>query len=104
MSLEPGTSIPVSKYSSTTGGSGSLSYDEVVALGRELADSLDSHDMLGRWMAQYIADQINRVEAADGPNRNELQRECAAEILRLWSHRHSFRHPERPMASYEPLY
>jgi hypothetical protein len=55
-------------------------------------------------MAQYIADLINRVETADGTNRDELQGECAAEILRLWSHRHSFRHPERPMASYEPLY
>jgi hypothetical protein len=81
-----------------------LSFDDVVALGRQLADSLDSHDSLGRWMAHYIADLINRVEIADNSDRDKLQRECATEILRLWSHRHSFRNPGRPMASFEPIY
>jgi hypothetical protein len=83
---------------------GSSSYDDVVALGRELADSLDPNDTLGRWMAHYIADLINRAEATPGADRDTLQRECAVEILRLWSHRHSFTNPERPMASYEPIY
>jgi hypothetical protein len=76
----------------------------VVALGRELADSLDPFDTLGRWMAHYIADLISRAETAENPDRVTLQRECSAEILRLWSHRHSFRNPDRPLASYEPLY
>jgi hypothetical protein len=104
MSQKSRTSIPISKYSSSTGGSGSPSYDDVVALGRELADSLQADDTLGRWMAQYIADLINRAKTAEGLDRDKLQRECAAEILRLWSHRHSFRNPQRPMASYEPIY
>jgi hypothetical protein len=81
-----------------------LSYDDAVALGRELAASLDSHDTLGRWMAQYIADLIYRAETAGSPDRDKLQRECAGEILRLWSHRHSFRNLDRPMANYEPIY
>lgn len=55
-------------------------------------------------MAHYIADLINRAEAADGPDRVTLQRECAAEILRLWSHRHNFRNPDRPLVSFEPIY
>jgi hypothetical protein len=60
--------------------------------------------MLGRWMAHYVADLINRAETANSLDRDKLRHECAAEILRLWSHRHSFRNPERPMASYEPIY
>jgi hypothetical protein len=55
-------------------------------------------------MAHYIADLIGRAEAAENSDRATLQRECSAEILRLWSHRHSFRNPDRPFASYEPLY
>ncbi|WP_431946879.1 hypothetical protein [Micromonospora marina] len=104
MSQDPATSVPISKYSSSTGGLGSSSYDDVVVLGRELTDSLDSNDTLGRWMAHYIADLIDRAETADGPDRDTLQHECAAEIMRLWSHRHSFRDPQRPMASFEPVY
>src|SRR5947207_10373544 len=76
----------------------------MVAHWRDLAGWLYARDMLGRWIGQYTADLINRVEFADGPDRDKLQRECAAEILRLWSHRHNFRNPDRPMASYEPLY
>lgn len=55
-------------------------------------------------MAHYIADLISRAETAENSARVTLQRECSAEILRLWSHRHSFRNPDRPLASYEPLY
>ncbi|GAA4462548.1 hypothetical protein GCM10023170_067490 [Phytohabitans houttuyneae] len=55
-------------------------------------------------MAHYIADLIYRAEGADNSDRDRLQRECADEILRLWNHRGSFRNPDRPMASYEPIY
>lgn len=66
---------------------------------------LDTHDTLGRWMAQYIADLITRVEHAPaGPEREELRRECAGEILRLWSHRRTISSDERPMATYEALH
>ncbi|MFU8875463.1 hypothetical protein [Micromonospora sp. SL4-19] len=56
-------------------------------------------------MAQYVADLITRAEHAPaGPEREELRRECAREVLRLWSHRRAISSDERPMATYEELH
>lgn len=83
----------------------SSNYELTIALGTELAASLASNDTLGRWMAHYIADLIRRAdEAPDGPEREQLRQACATEILRLWSHRQSFGHNHRPMASFDAVY
>ncbi|WP_412538504.1 hypothetical protein R8Z50_21935 [Longispora sp. K20-0274] len=55
-------------------------------------------------MAHYIADLINSAERATGPDRDSIRLECAAEILRLWSHRLSFPSTRPPTASFEPIY
>jgi hypothetical protein len=84
---------------------GSSNYELTVALGTELAASLDDHDTLGRWMAHYIADLIRQAdEAPEGPEREALRHACATEILRLWSHRRSFGRASRPMISFDAVY
>jgi hypothetical protein len=59
-------------------------------LGKKIVDELeltDSVDTLGRWMAHYIAELIERSEAALEEERESLKCECADTILRLWEHR-----------------
>jgi hypothetical protein len=55
-------------------------------------------------MSHYIADLIKRAEAAESLERDNLERECAGEILRLWNQRHNFHNPERPLASFDSIY
>jgi len=74
-----------------------------VALGKKLAETLESSDTLGRWMAHYVAELIEQAEAADDSCKREAQERCAREILNLWSHRREYPGGGRPFEEYEAI-
>jgi hypothetical protein len=80
----------------------SASVEQVLQLGRQLASSLDEHDTLGRWLAQYIAELITTYEMAEGETREAAGRKAVKQILKLWRHR-ADRMGRRPLDSYEPI-
>lgn len=55
-------------------------------------------------MAHYVAEMIARTEAADCVEKTAAERECFEVILQLWRHRASMPGPDRPMASFEPIF
>lgn len=95
--------------------SGSSSYDQTVPdsststdvtleLGKQLASSLEEWDVLGRWMAHFVAELISAVDAADGDAEvGAAKARAAEEILRLWSHRSTMPRPY-PMESFDRVF
>lgn len=81
--------------------------DKILALGKKLVDELgldQSVDTLGRWMAHYIAEKIEDVEAATGEEvRSHKMAECRDAILKLWTHRRELPNGKRPFEDLEPI-
>ncbi|WP_459648957.1 hypothetical protein [Kitasatospora sp. Ki12] len=80
------------------------SFEKTLALGKEIAQSLPSNDVLGRWMAHHIGDLIIRAQAADDSQIDSARREAANTILKLWSHRASLNTQDPPMSSFGPVF
>ncbi|GAA2779409.1 hypothetical protein RMN57_05945 [Kitasatospora sp. CM 4170] len=80
------------------------SFEKTLALGKEIAESLPSNDVLGRWMAHHIGDLIVRAQAADESQVQSVRRETASTILDLWSHRASLNTQDPPMTSFGPVF
>jgi glutathione S-transferase len=92
-----------SSYDQTVPGS-STSTDVTLELGKRLASSLEEWDVLGRWMAHYVAELIAAVEAADGDAEVAAAKARAAEeILILWSHRSTMPRPY-PLESFDRVF
>ncbi|MFF2949822.1 hypothetical protein ACFVVU_00520 [Kitasatospora sp. NPDC057965] len=80
------------------------SFEKTLALGQEIAESLPSNDVLGRWMAHHIGDLIVRVQAANESQIGSARREAASTILNLWTHRASLNTQDPPTTSFEPVF
>ena len=81
--------------------------DSILALGKKLVDELgldQSVDTLGRWMAHYIAEKMENVEAATGEARDRKMSECSDAILKLWAHRSELPNGKRPFEEFEPIF
>lgn len=81
--------------------------DGVVALGKKLVDELgldQSVDTLGRWMAHYIAEQIETANSATGNTRAQKMSECSDAILKLWAHRSELPSGRRPFEDYGQIF
>ncbi|MGX4802064.1 AVAST type 3 anti-phage proein Avs3b [Bradyrhizobium guangdongense] len=82
----------------------SLRSEKLIDLGnriiREL--SIDS-DILGRWMAHYLAELITEAETASGDERLAKMEKCHEVILNLWKHRYEMPTGKRPFGSMEPI-
>jgi hypothetical protein len=76
----------------------------VLELGQKLVEELEleTNDTLGCWMAHFIAEKIKIVELASPSDRDARLSECCDEILKLWSHRRSFRNP--PLLSFDSIF
>jgi len=48
----------------------------------------DSTDTLGRWLAHYLAEQMERAATATGAEGEAARLVCVELILRIWSKRH----------------
>lgn len=70
----------------------------------EQLDLSESHDLLSRWMAHYVAGLIMAAERSrSGRARDEAQRICASAIVELWSHRANLFGGRQPLGSIEPI-
>ena len=93
MTLDGSTGPEKSIYSIRKGAG--TNTDAVLAHGRKLADHLDSHDLLGRWMAHHLA---ALVSAAQDEATVEQRLEIVDTILRIWTvHQHL---PSPPLAEF----
>lgn len=79
-------------------------FERTLDLGKAIAENLDEHDLLGRWMAHHISDLITRAEAVTGPAAAELRQEAAEAIIGLWKNRSSVSMRHKPLISYEPVF
>ncbi len=81
--------------------------DSVLALGKKLVDELGpdrSVDTLSHWIAHYIAEKMEDVEAATGEARDRKMSECSDAILKLWAHRSELPNGQRPFEDFEPIF
>ena len=86
---------------------GRIRSDSVLALGKKIVDELgldQSVDTLGRWMAHYIAEKMEDVEASTGEARNRKMSECSDAILKLWAHRSELPNGQRPLEEFESIF
>lgn len=60
-------------------------------------------DTTARWMAHYIAEQIERAENSTGAEKKEAELRCFKTILKLWNHRSTFPSGSRPFENFEPI-
>lgn len=78
-----------------------------MALGSHLTDELgfsELNDTLGRWMAHYLAELIDKASnAPEGPSRGAAQAIVAAEILAIWTHRSALPGNAYPLARYKDI-
>lgn len=75
-------------------------------LGKALVKELNLDtgvDTTARWMAHYIAGQIERAEKSTGAEKKEAEELCFETILKLWNHRSALPNGSRPFERYEPI-
>lgn len=78
----------------------------IINLGKALVEELSLDpgvDTLARWMAHYIAEQMEIAKNATGDDKFEAEQRCFETILKLWQHRSSFPNGRRPFESFEPV-
>jgi hypothetical protein len=77
---------------------------DVLELGRFLARELgadDGVDTLGRWMAYYLAEQLDAAERATGAEKEKIERGISTLILDIWAQRCALQGTADPLAPYE---
>lgn len=80
---------------------------DVLALGDELIKQLGEvadRNLLIKWMAQHLADLMLQYKLASGRDKSVLGEQCAAIIMKIWSHRYHLPNGARPLEDFEPLF
>jgi hypothetical protein len=62
-----------------------------------------SPDITGRWMAHYVAEQMQRAANSTGDERVTAEKECRDSILDLWAHRTDLPTRSRPLSRFEAI-
>jgi len=76
-------------------------------LGKQLVNALgDEHgaDVMSRWMAYYIAEQLAAAEIAKGPEKAIAEEKCFNAILSLWKHRAWLPPAQRPFENFDAVF
>jgi hypothetical protein len=84
----------------------SLRSEKLIELGNRLVRDLgidDSSDVLGRWMAHYLAELIEAAKTASAEARPAKLEKCSEAILNLWKHRHELPNGKRPFEGVEAI-
>lgn len=79
----------------------------IMNLGKALVEELrldPGVDTLSRWMAHYIAEQMEIAENATINNKIEAEQRCFDTILKLWQHRSSLPNGQRPFERFEQIF
>src|SRR3954464_10264175 len=82
---------------------------QIINLGKQLVQSFASEqhgdvDLLSRWMAHYIEQQMMAVENATGAEKVAAEERCFRTIVSLWEHRSTLPNGRRPFESFEPIF
>ena len=80
--------------------------EEILKLGKLLVNELgveSSVDTLSRWMAHYIAEQMNIIDSAEGDEKKQAEKRCFETILKLWKHM-SYYNGSRPFENFKPIF
>lgn len=79
---------------------------KAIRLGNELVKVLElaRGDILARWMAHYIAEQMTLAESALGPEKAVAQSNCFNTILKLWQHRAFLPEGLRPFEKFDVIF
>ncbi|HEY6154703.1 MAG TPA: hypothetical protein VIW07_13265 [Candidatus Udaeobacter sp.] len=83
--------------------------EKVIRLGKQLIESFSAErhgdvDILSRWMAHYIAQQIVTAETATGEEKITAEERCFRTIVSIWKHRSNLPDGRRPFESFEPIF
>lgn len=81
--------------------------ERIIKLGRTLAKELSLDpgvDTLARWMAHYVAEQMELAKSTKGDDKNAAEQRCFETILKLWEHRSSLPNGRRPFENFEPIF
>lgn len=76
-------------------------------LGEALVEELTTErgiDTLSRWMAHYVAEQIETAKSASGVEKAEAAKRCFETILKLWEQRANFPRKYRPYEQFESIF
>jgi hypothetical protein len=79
---------------------------KAINLGKQLVKELGREpdvDMLSRWMAHYIAQQLATAEDTTGADKTAAEERCFRTIATLWEHRAVLPHGRRPFEKFEPI-
>lgn len=85
----------------------SLRSDALLRLGEQIVGELEKGqrvDMLGVWMAHYIAESIHAAKTAEGEDQTVKLKQCADAILAIWEHRHRLPDGMRPFEDFEAIF
>lgn len=82
------------------------SENQILELGNKIVKELHLSkrvDTLGKWMAQYTAELIHKIEICENEeNKEGLQKECSELILKLWKNKRNL--PiDQPLSNLKPL-
>jgi hypothetical protein len=61
-------------------------------------------DLLSRWMAHYIEEQMTAAAQATGSQKVAAEERCFRTILSLWEHRSTLPPNRRPFETFEPIF
>ncbi len=82
------------------------SENQILELGNKIVNQLHLNDgvnTLGKWMAQYIAELIHKIETCEKQeNKEALQKECSKLILKLWKNK-KYLPIDQPLSNLKPL-
>jgi len=79
----------------------------IIKLGEKLVKEVELEpgvDALARWMAHYIAEQMEVAGNATGEDKLKAEHCCFEAILKLWEHRSSLPDGRRPFENFEPIF
>lgn len=79
---------------------------EVLALGEALVEQFKlkrDDDILGQWIAHYLAERLTEYKKAKGAAKDSLGAEITDAILKFWKHRAVFPRGDAPFENYEAV-
>lgn len=78
---------------------------QVINLGKLIVSELDldsDNDITAKWVAHYIAEQIESIEKTEAKAGDKEA--CFRSILKLWEHRYCLPEKMRPFERFEPVF
>jgi len=82
---------------------------QVINLGKQLIQTFAKEpsrdvDLLSRWMAHYIEEQMTAAGNATGSEKLAAEERCFRTIVSLWEHRSTLPNGRRPFETFEPIF